>query len=371
MGASGDDAFRGGQDAMIAERCKSESRRIHPAADLPAYAHGPDEDAGMDLHAVEDVTLEPGVPRLVPTGLTIELPPGYEAQVRPRSGLALQHAITMPNAPGTIDPGYRGEMRVILLNLGREPYTMHAGDRIAQMIVARYEAVEWVEGELAESQRGEGGFGSPRAVDRRSTGLTAWPGRRERACFRSWTRYYRALFDSVFDSVFGSLLVSALDSDFPLEPLVWRKFASAPVVGYVPARAFEVQGGTRNQLLERSAAALMQGQGLVGKLLSYLDKWFHIPGNDIHKGAYSSNTRNLSPIITDARRFRSAANRVSNCANWTYQAREPADYVETPLTFRAAGSSYLDRTMHRAITIGMLAAGLAGTAVYNAPSYCH
>lgn len=114
----------------------------------------------MDLCAVEDATLDPGVPRLVPTGLTIEIPPGYEAQVRPRSGLALKHAICMPNAPGTIDPGYRGELRVILLNLGREPYTVHAGDRIAQMVVARYEAVEWVEGELAGSARGTGGFGS-------------------------------------------------------------------------------------------------------------------------------------------------------------------------------------------------------------------
>jgi dUTP pyrophosphatase len=114
----------------------------------------------MDLHAVEDVTLEPNVARLVPTGLTIEVPPGFEAQVRPRSGLALKHAISMPNAPGTIDPGYRGEIRVILINLGREPYTIHAGDRIAQMIVARYEAVEWVEGSLAESSRGADGFGS-------------------------------------------------------------------------------------------------------------------------------------------------------------------------------------------------------------------
>jgi dUTP pyrophosphatase len=114
----------------------------------------------MDLRAVEDVTLEPGIARLVPTGLTIELPSGYEAQVRPRSGLALKHAITMPNAPGTIDPGYRGEIRVILLNLGHEPYTIHAGDRIAQMIVARYEAVEWLEADLAESRRGTGGFGS-------------------------------------------------------------------------------------------------------------------------------------------------------------------------------------------------------------------
>ena len=135
-------------------------QRSHPAAILPAYAHGPAEDAGMDLHAVEEVTLAPGMPVLVPTGLTIEIPAGFEAQVRPRSGLALKHAITMPNAPGTIDPGYRGEVRVIMLNLGREPYTIHAGDRIAQMIVARYEAVEWQEAALADSARGTGGFGS-------------------------------------------------------------------------------------------------------------------------------------------------------------------------------------------------------------------
>jgi len=114
----------------------------------------------MDLHAVEDVTLDPGQPRLVPTGLTVQIPSGYEGQVRPRSGLALKHAITLPNAPGTIDPGYRGEIRVILLNLGREPYTIHAGDRIAQLIVARYEHVEWLEGGLASSARGSGGFGS-------------------------------------------------------------------------------------------------------------------------------------------------------------------------------------------------------------------
>jgi len=114
----------------------------------------------MDLHAVEEVTLAPGVARLVPTGLTLEIPPGYEGQVRPRSGLALKHSITIPNAPGTIDPGYRGEVRVILLNLGAAQYTVHAGDRIAQLIVARYEAVEWDEGDLAGSTRGAGGFGS-------------------------------------------------------------------------------------------------------------------------------------------------------------------------------------------------------------------
>jgi dUTP pyrophosphatase len=136
-------------------------RRLHPEAHLPAYAHGPREDAGMDLRAVEPVVLHPGEPRLVPTGIAMEIPPGYEAQIRPRSGLALKHAITLPNSPATIDPGYRGEICVILLNLGREPYQVNAGDRIAQMVVARYEAVEWLaEDDLTESLRGQGGFGS-------------------------------------------------------------------------------------------------------------------------------------------------------------------------------------------------------------------
>ena len=135
-------------------------KRLHADAQIPKYAHGPLEDAGMDLHAVEDVTLEPQVARLVPTGLSIEVPPGYEAQLRPRSGLALKHAITLPNAPATIDPGYRGEVKVILLNLGREAYQVTKGDRIAQMVIAKYEAVEFEETELADSNRGAGGFGS-------------------------------------------------------------------------------------------------------------------------------------------------------------------------------------------------------------------
>jgi dUTP pyrophosphatase len=134
--------------------------RLHERAVLPSYAHGPDEDAGLDLHALEDAVLEPGVPSLVPTGLTIEIPPGYEAQIRPRSGLALKHAITLPNSPATIDPGYRGEIRIILLNLGSRAYQVHAGDRIAQMVIARYEAVEWEETMLADSKRGTDGFGS-------------------------------------------------------------------------------------------------------------------------------------------------------------------------------------------------------------------
>lgn len=135
-------------------------RRLRADVQLPAYAHGPAEDAGLDLRAIDDATLEPGTPALVPTGLAIELPPGYEAQIRARSGLALRHAITLPNAPATIDPGYRGEIKVILLNLGREPYQVHAGDRIAQLIISKYEAIEWVETELADSARGAGGFGS-------------------------------------------------------------------------------------------------------------------------------------------------------------------------------------------------------------------
>ncbi len=114
----------------------------------------------MDLHAVGETFIEPGQTALVSTGLTIELPPGYEAQIRPRSGLALKRSITLPNSPATIDPGYRGELRVILLNLGHEAFHVMPGDRIAQMVIARYEAVEWEEGELGDSVRGPGGFGS-------------------------------------------------------------------------------------------------------------------------------------------------------------------------------------------------------------------
>jgi dUTP diphosphatase len=135
-------------------------KRLREDAFLPAYAHGALEDAGLDLQAVEEKTLRPGAPQLVATGLAIELPPGYEAQIRPRSGLALKHAITLPNSPATIDPGYRGEIRVIMLNLGSEDYTIRRGDRIAQMIIARYETAEWELGELGDSRRGTGGFGS-------------------------------------------------------------------------------------------------------------------------------------------------------------------------------------------------------------------
>src|SRR6185312_5895632 len=147
--------------AIIADSImKIRINKLHPQALLPEYAHGPLEDAGMDVRAREGALLEPNVPQAIPTGLALEIPAGYEVQIRPRSGLALKHAITLPNSPATIDPGYRGELKVILLNLGKTPYQDHAGDRIAQMVVARYEAVEWEEGELADSTRGTGGFGS-------------------------------------------------------------------------------------------------------------------------------------------------------------------------------------------------------------------
>ena len=135
-------------------------KRLRADAYLPAYAHGPLEDAGLDLQAADETRLAPGIPQLVPTGLAIELPPGCEAQIRPRSGLALKHAITLPNSPATIDPGYRGEIRVILLNLGKDDYVVRRGDRIAQMVIAHYESVEWEEGDLGDSARGAGGFGS-------------------------------------------------------------------------------------------------------------------------------------------------------------------------------------------------------------------
>ena len=133
--------------------------KLNPEAVLPHYAHGPEEDAGMDLRAVERVVLSPGVPRGVATGIAIELPAGYEAQIRPRSGMALKHSIVANF--GTIDPGYRGEIRVVMFNLSAGDYVIEKGDRIAQLVVARYESVEWEEGgELGESQRGAGGFGS-------------------------------------------------------------------------------------------------------------------------------------------------------------------------------------------------------------------
>jgi len=118
--------------------------------------------AGMDLSADldHDLELKPGARALVPTGIAIALPVGYEAQIRPRSGLAIKHGITLVNAPGTIDADYRGEICVIMINHGSEPFTVRSGDRVAQMVVARFVRVEWQEAEeLDETTRGDGGFG--------------------------------------------------------------------------------------------------------------------------------------------------------------------------------------------------------------------
>ena len=127
---------------------------------LPAYET--EQSAGMDLRANldEPVTLAPLQRCLVPTGLFISLPNGYEAQVRPRSGLAIKKGITVLNAPGTIDADYRGEICVILVNLSQEPFVINDGERVAQMVVARHEQVEWTEVEiLDDTERGAGGFG--------------------------------------------------------------------------------------------------------------------------------------------------------------------------------------------------------------------
>lgn len=129
--------------------------------DTPSYATP--QSAGMDLKAniSEPIVLEPLQRALVPTGLFIALPEGYEAQVRPRSGLAVKHGITVLNTPGTIDADYRGEIKVVLVNLSNEAFRIEAGERIAQMVVARHEKVEWVVAdELDDTERGEGGFGS-------------------------------------------------------------------------------------------------------------------------------------------------------------------------------------------------------------------
>ena len=127
----------------------------------PRYAHGSSEDSGMDLFAAEEVVLEPGSWRSVRTGIAIEIPEGYEGQVRPRSGLARRHGLTLLNSPGTIDPGYRGEVHVTLINFGPSAYRIRPGDRIAQLIIAAYVAVRWSQAEsLDESRRGSGGFGS-------------------------------------------------------------------------------------------------------------------------------------------------------------------------------------------------------------------
>ncbi len=136
-------------------------RRLRPDAIVPRYQTA--DAAGMDLHAAIDapMTLAPGVVIAVPTGLAMAIPRGYEGQVRPRSGLARKHAVTVANAPGTVDSDYSGEIMILLINLGREPYTIEPNDRVAQLVIAPVVQAELVEvAELPRTERGAGGFGS-------------------------------------------------------------------------------------------------------------------------------------------------------------------------------------------------------------------
>ena len=127
--------------------------------ELPHYAT--DGAAGMDVRSAEDVTIAPGARHAVATGLALAIPQGFEIQVRPRSGLALKHGITVPNTPGTIDSDYRGELKVIMINHGTEDFAISRGDRVAQLVLAPVTQARWIEvEELDSTQRGEGGFGS-------------------------------------------------------------------------------------------------------------------------------------------------------------------------------------------------------------------
>ncbi len=138
--------------------------RVGPhSEDIPLPAYMSEQASGMDLHAActSDVLLQPGERRLIPTGFSIAMPQGVEAQIRPRSGLALKQGITCLNTPGTIDADYRGEIGVILINLGQTPVTIRRGDRIAQMVIQRVEKISWMVSETLEtSERNSGGFGS-------------------------------------------------------------------------------------------------------------------------------------------------------------------------------------------------------------------
>jgi len=138
-----------------------EVKRLAHGAGLPLPAYATDGAAGMDVVSAETVTIAPRARHAVATGLALAIPHGYEIQVRPRSGLALKHGITVPNTPGTIDSDYRGELKVILINLGDEPFAIQRGDRIAQLVLAPVVQAAWDEvEELDATERGEGGFGS-------------------------------------------------------------------------------------------------------------------------------------------------------------------------------------------------------------------
>ncbi len=136
-------------------------KRLPHGEGLPLPAYATQGAAGMDVVAAEDIDLAPGARHAVATGLSVAIPHGYEIQVRPRSGLALKHGVTVPNSPGTIDSDYRGELKVIMINLGAEAFAIRRGDRIAQLVITPVTRGSWLEvAELDETVRGEGGFGS-------------------------------------------------------------------------------------------------------------------------------------------------------------------------------------------------------------------
>lgn len=140
-------------------------RRLPGTEDLPLPRYMTEGAAGMDLTAAvgAEVTIPPGERALIPTGITVALPEGYEAQIRPRSGLALRHGVTLLNTPGTVDADYRGEVGIILINHGHDPFVVRRGDRVAQMVVQKVSRVVWAPGgELPETARGVGGFGHTR-----------------------------------------------------------------------------------------------------------------------------------------------------------------------------------------------------------------
>jgi len=141
------------------KKVKVQLKRLNPEAKGLCYAHP--GDSGVDLYAVEDHLIKPGERKLIGTGISISVPKGYEAQVRPKSGLAANHGVTVLNTPGTVDSGYRGEVKVIAINLGEQTYTVEKGKKIAQMVFCKVEEaeIEDVE-ELDDTTRGEGGFGS-------------------------------------------------------------------------------------------------------------------------------------------------------------------------------------------------------------------
>ncbi|HOQ16261.1 MAG TPA: dUTP diphosphatase [Defluviitaleaceae bacterium] len=146
----------------MSDRLKVFIKKVENAQDLPLPTYMTEQSAGMDLYAnvEEDVVLKKGDIKLIPTGIAIQLPKGYEAQIRPRSGLAYKYGIGILNSPGTIDADYRGEIKIIMINFGSEDFIIKRGERIAQMVINKIESVEWVQvEELDRSERGSGGFG--------------------------------------------------------------------------------------------------------------------------------------------------------------------------------------------------------------------